>query len=53
MKNDNLLQKELFHIIAEVCNVDINKLTLETEIFKGLGCGGDDTYELLETICIK
>lgn len=53
MKSDELLQDELLHIISEMCNVNINDLTLETEILKDLGCVGDDAYDLIKTICLK
>lgn len=51
--NEYVMYEELIQIIEQYCSIDKTLITLETDIFRDIGCSGDDAWELMEVICKK
>jgi len=46
------IKNQLFDIIEKHTSIKKENLDFDTEILNGLGCSGDDAYDMLEEVCV-
>ena len=53
MQNDNNLKKQLIEFAASEFGVEVERITMDTDIYRGLGVDGDDVTDFMEAFSDK